>query len=97
MRLQTSIGGMAGSPYCGNGRAAMMIATEDLMHMLEERGIHAGVDLYKLTEVVSLAEAIVGHPLYGFVSKCGPRPRHDRLYRMDMPRTATPKPEVMSS
>jgi hydroxymethylglutaryl-CoA lyase len=80
---------MAGCPYCGNGRAAMMIATEDLMHMLEEMGISTGVDLYKLVEVVWLAEEIVGHPLYGFVSKAGPRPRYDRLYAMDMPRIET--------
>jgi hydroxymethylglutaryl-CoA lyase len=89
LRLQSSIGGMAGCPYCGNGRAAMMIATEDLMHMLEEMGIHTGVDLYKLVEVVWLAEEIVRHPLYGFVSKAGPRPRYDRLYPMDMPRIET--------
>jgi hydroxymethylglutaryl-CoA lyase len=85
LRLQSSIGGMAGCPYCGNGRAAMMIATEDLMHMLEDMGIHTGVDLYKLIEVVWLAEEIVGHQLYGFVSKAGPRPRYDKLYPMDMP------------
>lgn len=89
LRLQTSIGGMAGCPYCGMGQAAMMIATEDLMHMLEEMGIHTGVDLYKLIEVVWLAEEVVGHPLYGFVSKAGPRPRHDKLYPMDMPRIET--------
>ncbi len=89
LRLQSSVGGMAGCPYCGNGRAAMMIATEDLMHMLEEMGISTGVDLYKLIEVVWLAEEIVGHPLYGFVSKAGPRPRYDHLYPMDMPRIET--------
>lgn len=82
-------GGMAGCPYCGNGRAAMMIATEDLMHMLEEMGISTGVDLYQLIEVVWLAEEIVGHPLYGFVSKAGPRPRYNRLYPMDMPHIET--------
>ena len=70
---------MAGCPYCGNGRAAMMIATEDLMHMLEDMGITTGVDVYKLIEVVWLAEEVVGHPLYGCVSKAGPRPRYDRL------------------
>ena len=89
LRLQSSIGGMAGCPYCGNGRAAMMIATEDLMHMLQEMGIATGVDLYKLVEVVWLAEEIVGHPLYGFVSKAGPRPRFDKLYAMDMPHIET--------
>jgi hydroxymethylglutaryl-CoA lyase len=85
LRVQSSIGGFAGCPYCGNGRAAMMIATEDLVHMLEDMGIHTGVDLYKLIEVVWLAEEILGHQLYGFVSKAGPRPRYDRLYPMDMP------------
>ena len=89
MRLQTTIGGMAGCPYCGNGRAAMMIATEDVMHMFEEMGIDTGVDLYKLIEAVWLAEEVVGHPLYGFVSKAGPRPRFNKLYPMDMPHIET--------
>ena len=89
LRLQTTIGGLAGCPYCGNGRAAMMIATEDLMHMLEEMGIYTGVDLYKLIEAVWLAEEVVGHSLYGFVSKAGPRPRYNKLYAMDMPHIET--------
>jgi len=89
LRLQTAIGGMAGCPYCGMGRAAMMIATEDLMHMFEQMGIHTGVNLYKLIEAVWLAEEIVGHPLYGFTSKAGPLPRHDKLYAMDMPHIET--------
>ena len=89
MRLQTTIGGMAGCPYCGNGRAAMMIATEDVMHMFEEMGIDTGVDLYKLIEAVWLAEEVVGHSLYGFVSKAGPRPRFNKLYAMDMPHIET--------
>jgi len=91
LRIQSAIGGMAGCPYCGNGQAAMMIATEDLMHMLEEMGIDTGVDLYKLVEAVWLAEEVVGHQLYGFVSKAGPRPRFNHLYPMDMPRIETLK------
>ncbi len=89
LRVQTSIGGMAGCPYCGNGRAAMMIATEDFFHLLQEMGIETGVDLYKLVEVVWMAEEIVGHPLYGFVSKAGPRPHGKHLYAMDMPHIET--------
>ena len=89
LRIQTAIGGMAGCPYCGNGRAASMIATEDLMHMLEEMGIDTGVDLYKLIECVWMCEKVVGHPLYGFVSKAGPRPHFDKLYAMDMPHIET--------
>jgi hydroxymethylglutaryl-CoA lyase len=38
---------------------------------------------------VWLAEVVIGHPLYGFVSKAGPRPHFDRLYPMDMPRIET--------
>ena len=36
-------------------------------------------------EAVWLAEEIVGHPLWGHVSKTGPRPRYGRRYPMDMP------------
>jgi hydroxymethylglutaryl-CoA lyase len=89
LSLQSAIGGMAGCPYCGNGRAASMIATEDLMHMFEEMGIDTGVDLYKLVECVWLAEKVVGHQLYGFVSKAGPRPHFDKLYAMEMPHIET--------
>ena len=85
LRLQPSIGGMGGCPYCGNGRSAQMVPTEDLVYLLEEMGIYTGVDLEKLIEVVWLAEEVVGHPLYGHVSKAGPRPRYNKLYPMDMP------------
>ena len=53
--------------------------------MLEEMGIDTGVDLPKLIEAVWLAEKIVGHPLWGHVSKAGPRPRGSKLYPMDLP------------
>src|SRR5690606_26933870 len=32
--LDSSIGGMAGCPYCGNGRAATLTPTEDLVYLL---------------------------------------------------------------
>jgi hydroxymethylglutaryl-CoA lyase len=85
LRLQTAIGGMGGCPFCGNGRAAGLAPTEDLIYMLEEMGIPTGVNLEKLIAAVWLAEEIVGHPLWGHVSKAGPRPRGDKLYAMDMP------------
>ncbi|WP_245908754.1 citramalate synthase [Mycobacterium neglectum] len=83
--VDASIGGMAGCPYCGNGRAATLTPTEDLVHLLDSLGYATGVDLDRLIEVVVLAEEIVGHPLYGHVSKAGARPRTDQLYAMDMP------------
>lgn len=83
--LDSSIGGMGGCPYCGNGRATKMIPTEDLVSLLEGEGIPTGVDLRRLVEVAHLAEAVVGHELYGHVSKAGPRPGPGELYPMDMP------------
>jgi hydroxymethylglutaryl-CoA lyase len=85
LRLQPAIGGMGGCPFCGNGRGAGLAPTEDLIYMLEEMGIRTGVNLDKVIEAVWIAEEIVGHPLWGHVSKCGPRPRDNRLYPMDMP------------
>lgn len=83
--IDTSIGGMGGCPYCGNGRATRMIPTEDLVHLLEAEGYDTGIDLTALIEAAHLAEQVVGHELYGHVSKAGPRPSRDSLYDMDMP------------
>lgn len=85
LALDTTIGGMGGCPYCGNGRATKMIPTEDLVDLLHEEGIETGIDLAKLIEAAHVAEEVVGHELYGHVSKVGPRPRGDALYAMDMP------------
>lgn len=87
--LDTSIGGMGGCPYCGNGRATKMIPTEDLVDLLETEGIDTGIDVAKLIEAAHLAEEVVGHPLYGKVSKAGPRPSPEALYPMDMPLVET--------
>ncbi len=83
--IDTAVGGMGGCPYCGNGRATQMIATEDLVHLLDAEGVATGVDLAALIEAAHLAERVVGHELYGHVSKAGPRPGPDALYAMDMP------------
>jgi hydroxymethylglutaryl-CoA lyase len=85
LRLQPAIGGMGGCPFCGNGRSAGLAPTEDLINMMEEMGIRTGVDLEKLIEAVWMAEEIVGHPLWGHVSKAGPHPRGKKLYAMNMP------------
>jgi hydroxymethylglutaryl-CoA lyase len=44
IQLDVVAGGVGGCPYCGNGRATGMAATEDVVHMLETMGISTGVD-----------------------------------------------------
>lgn len=87
--LDSAVGGLGGCPYCGNGRATGMIATEDLVHLLESMGISTGVDLDRLIEVGALAEEIVGRRLESHVTHAGPRPGPDRLYPMDLPLVET--------
>ena len=84
--IDSSIGGMGGCPYGGHGRMTRMIPTEDLVNLLHELGIETGVDLAKLIDAALLAEQVVGHPLWGHVSKAGPRPRKkEDLFAMDLP------------
>ena len=84
--FDTSVGGMGGCPYCGNGRAAGHVPTEDFVHLCHEMGIETGYRLDKLIEAAAIAEEVVGHRLWGHVSKSGPRPRERQaLYPLDMP------------
>ena len=83
--LEGTIGGFGGCPYCGNGRATGMVPTEDTIHMMEDMGIDTGVDMDRLVECAWMAEEIVGRPLYGHVSRAGPRPRGGKLYDLNMP------------
>ena len=83
--FDTCLGGMGGCPYCGNGRAAGQVPTEDFVDLCHEMGIETGYDLDKLIEAVAVAQEVVGHPLWGHVSKSGPRPRGEALYPVDMP------------
>ncbi len=84
--IDSSVGGMGGCPYGGHGRMTRMIPTEDLVNLLHELGIDTGVDLAKLIDAALLAEQVVGHSLWGHVSKAGPRPhRVGELFPMDLP------------
>src|SRR5690606_16905083 len=79
--FDTTIGGIGGCPYCGNGRATGMAPTEDIVVMLEEMGIPTGVDIEKLIRAVWLLEdEVIKRPAMGHVSKAGPFPRGDKLY-----------------
>lgn len=74
LRLEGTIGGIGGCPYGGNGAATGMVATEDLMHMLDSMGIDTSVDLDKLVDCVWMLEDMIGRLAWGHVSRAGPRP-----------------------
>ena len=83
--FDTSLGGMGGCPYCGNGRAAGHVPTEDMVHLCHQMGIETGYDLDKVIEAACIAEEVVGHALWGHVSKSGPLPSAEEVYPADMP------------
>ena len=85
LEFDTTIGGIGGCPYCGNGRAAGMAPTEDVVQLLEELGIATGVDLWKLVDAAAIAMEIVGRPLSGRVSQNGPLPRDEHRYPISLP------------
>ena len=89
LQIETTAGGVGGCPYCGNGRATGMAATEDVVNMLEEMGIDTGVDLDKLIEAVWLLEEIIGRQTPGHVSKAGPLPHPGALYDANLPLVET--------
>ena len=85
LELDSSVGGLGGCPYCGNGRAAGMIPTEDLVQLLEASGIKTGVDLGRLVEASWLMSEMVGRRLDSRVASAGPLPGTDELYDPSMP------------
>ncbi|HEY8488779.1 MAG TPA: hydroxymethylglutaryl-CoA lyase [Thermaerobacter sp.] len=66
-----AVGGLGGCPYAPG--ATGNVASEDLVHMLEEMGIVTGVDLDRLLAAARLAQRLIGRELPGFVLKAGKR------------------------
>jgi hydroxymethylglutaryl-CoA lyase len=84
--IDGTLGGIGGGQYSGNGRAAGMAATEDVIHMLDGLGIETGVNLDKTIDCVWLLEKIIGRATFGHVSKAGPRPVDPKhFYDPNMP------------
>jgi hydroxymethylglutaryl-CoA lyase len=71
--FDASVGGIGGCPYAPG--ASGNIATEELVHMLEDMGIGTGIDLDALIEVAQLAEKLLGRTLPSGVLRAGPRTR----------------------
>lgn len=71
--FDASVGGIGGCPYAPG--ASGNIATEELVHMLEDMGIATGIDLERLIGVAELAESLLGRMLPSGVLRAGPRTR----------------------
>ena len=70
-RFESSICGLGGSPV--NPMARGNIATEDLVHMLEEMGVDTGVDLERLLECARYVAQVVEHEVPSHVLRSGTR------------------------
>jgi hydroxymethylglutaryl-CoA lyase len=71
--FDASVGGLGGCPYAPG--ATGNIATEELVHMVEDMGVATGVNLDAMIESAARAEQIVGRPLPSQVLRAGPRTR----------------------
>jgi hydroxymethylglutaryl-CoA lyase len=71
--FDASVGGIGGCPYAPG--ASGNIATEEVVHMLEDMGIDTGIDLAALIGVAELAEKLLGRTLPSGVLRAGPRTR----------------------
>ena len=56
--IDTSLGGIGGTPYLKNSKGN--IATEDTVSMLEKMGYHTGIDYKKVSEQSRFLEKIIG-------------------------------------
>lgn len=72
-RFDTSVGGLGGSPFAHG--AAGNLATEGLVAMLDDLGVHSGIDVERLIAAAQLAGELVGRDLPSPVARAGPRTR----------------------
>jgi hydroxymethylglutaryl-CoA lyase len=71
--FDASVGGLGGCPYAPG--ATGNIATEELVHMVEDMGVGTGIDLAALIDAAADAERIIGRELPSQVLRAGPRSR----------------------
>jgi hydroxymethylglutaryl-CoA lyase len=75
--FDASVGGLGGCPYAPG--ASGNVATEELVHMVEDMGVDTAIDLDALLDVAATAERIVGRTLPSQVLRAGPRSRRTPL------------------
>jgi len=71
--FDASVGGLGGCPYAPG--ATGNIATEEVVHMVEDMGVDTGIDLAALIDAAADAEQIIGRQLPSQVLRAGPRSR----------------------
>jgi hydroxymethylglutaryl-CoA lyase len=72
-RFDTSVGGLGGSPFAAG--AAGNLPTEGLVALLDDLGVHSGIEVEGLIVAAGIAAALVGHPVPSPVAHAGPRTR----------------------
>jgi hydroxymethylglutaryl-CoA lyase len=72
-QIDASVGGLGGCPFAPG--ASGNIATEELVYLLEESGVHTGADLDAVLAAARLTEAAVGHSLPSSLYRAGGRSR----------------------
>ncbi|MGQ9350736.1 hydroxymethylglutaryl-CoA lyase [Mycolicibacterium gilvum] len=70
-RLDASVGGLGGCPFAPG--ASGNIATEDLVYLLRDSGIHTDVDLAAAIDAARVAQHAVGHGLPSALLRAGDR------------------------
>lgn len=70
-RLDASSGGLGGCPFAPG--ASGNIATEDLVYLLRDSGIHVDVDLTAAIAAAGVAQRVVGHELPSSLLRAGDR------------------------
>lgn len=70
-RLDASVGGLGGCPFAPG--ASGNIATEDLVYLLRDSGIHTDVDLQAAIAAAAVARRVVGHDLPSALLRAGDR------------------------
>ena len=71
--FDASVGGLGGCPYAPG--ATGNIATEELVHMVEDMGVDTGINLDAMIDAAADAERIIGRQLPSQVLRAGPRTR----------------------
>ena len=68
-RFDSSLAGLGGCPFVPG--AAGNVASEDIVHMMDEMGIDTGIDVLKLIDIARKMQQLVGHDTDSYLLKAG--------------------------